>query len=141
VFALLWTFPCLQCGPSMVGPHAFHVMAGFILAALLVVCGFMFGPPAEQGQIEPISSSSLAAYLVGAMLIVLNSFHADTAMIAFGLLVAGSLIVAWRTDAAAWCSWCSPSGRSAAISTCWCCPAGRCRASDRAPPTGRSRCI
>ena len=25
VFALLWTFPCLQCGPSMVGPHAFHV--------------------------------------------------------------------------------------------------------------------
>ena len=40
VFALLWTFPCLQCGPSMVGPHAFHVLAGFILAALLVVCGF-----------------------------------------------------------------------------------------------------
>ncbi|HEY4747628.1 MAG TPA: DUF2339 domain-containing protein, partial [Steroidobacteraceae bacterium] len=101
VFALLWTFPCLQCGPSMVGPHVFHVIAGFILAALLVVCGFMFGPPAEQGQIEPISSSSLAAYLVGAMLIVLNSFHADAAMIAFGLLVAGSLIVAWRTDAAA----------------------------------------
>jgi uncharacterized membrane protein len=32
-FALLWTFPCLQCGPSMVGPHAFHVLAGFILAA------------------------------------------------------------------------------------------------------------
>src|SRR3954463_11860739 len=31
-FALLWTFPCLQCGPSMVGPHAFHVLAGFILA-------------------------------------------------------------------------------------------------------------
>ena len=26
-FALLWTFPCLQCGPSMVGPHAFHVLA------------------------------------------------------------------------------------------------------------------
>jgi uncharacterized membrane protein len=101
VFALLWTFPCLQCGPSMVGPHAFHVMAGFILAALLVVCGFMFGPAGEEGQIEPISSGSLAAYLVGATLIVLNSFHADTAMVAFGLLVAGSLIVAWRSDAAA----------------------------------------
>jgi uncharacterized membrane protein len=100
-FALLWTFPCLQCGPSMVAPHAFHVMAGFILAALLVVCGFMFGPPAEEGQIEPISSGSLAAYLFGAMLIVLNSFHADTAMIVFALLVAGTLLVAWRTDAAA----------------------------------------
>ena len=101
VFALLWTFPCLQCGPSMVGPHAFHVLAGFILAALLVVCGFMFGPPADEGQVEPISSGSLAAYLLGATLIVLNSFHADTAMIAFGLLVAGSLLVAWRSDAAA----------------------------------------
>jgi uncharacterized membrane protein len=100
VFALLWTFPCLQCGPSMVGPHAFHVIAGFVLATLLVVCGFMFGPPADEGQIEPISSGSLAAYLLGATLIVLNSFHADTAMVVFALLVAGSLIVAWRTDAA-----------------------------------------
>ncbi|KRR29665.1 DUF2339 domain-containing protein [Bradyrhizobium retamae] len=100
-FALLWTFPCLQCGPSMVGPHAFHVLAGFILAALLVVCGFMFGPPADEGQVEPISSGSLAAYLLGATLIVLNSFHADAAMIVFGLLVAGSLAVAWRSDAAA----------------------------------------
>ena len=101
VFALLWTFPCLQCGPAMVGPHTFHVLAGFILAALLVVCGFMFGPPADQGDVEPISSGSLAAYLLGATLIVLNSFHADTAMIVFGLLVAGSLLVAWRSDAAA----------------------------------------
>jgi uncharacterized membrane protein len=100
VFALLWTFPCLQCGPSMVGPHVFHVVAGFTLAALLVVCGLMFGPPADEGRLEPISSGSLAAYLLGATLIVLNSFHNDTAMIAFGLLVAGSLVVAWRTDAA-----------------------------------------
>lgn len=99
-FALLWTLPCLSCGPSMVAPHAFHVLAGFVLAAMLVVCGFMFGPPANEGEIEPISSGSLAAYLVGATLIVLSSFHADAAMIAFGLLVAGSLIVAWRSDAA-----------------------------------------
>jgi uncharacterized membrane protein len=99
-FALLWTFPCLQCGPSMVAPHAFHVMAGFVLAALLVVCGFLFGPPEEEGQIEPISSGSLAAYLLGAMLIVLASFHADTAMIVFALLVAGTLFVAWRAQAA-----------------------------------------
>ena len=100
VFALLWTFPCLQCGPSMVGPHAFHVIAGFILAALLVVCGFMFGPPAEEGEIEPFSSGSLAVYLLGATLIVLNSAHADTAIIVFTLLVAGTLFVAWRAEAA-----------------------------------------
>jgi uncharacterized membrane protein len=100
-FALLWTFPCLQCGPPMVWPHAFHVASGFILAALLVVCGLIFGPPAEQGRIEPISSGSLAAYLLGATTIVLASFHADAAMIAFAALVAGTLAVAWRAPAAA----------------------------------------
>jgi uncharacterized membrane protein len=99
-FALLWTLPCLQCGPSMVAPHAFHVIAGFILSALLVVCGFMFGPPADEGRIEPISSGSLAAYLLGATMIVLMSFHADAAIIAFAALVAGTLLVAWRAAAA-----------------------------------------
>jgi uncharacterized membrane protein len=101
VFALLWTFPCLQCGPSMVAPHAFHVMSGFVLAALLVVCGFMFGPPADEGQIEPISSGSLAAYLFGATMIVLNSGHADSAIIVFAVLVAATLLVAWRAPASA----------------------------------------
>ena len=128
------------CGPSPAcnadrrwsAPHAFHVIAGFVLAALLVVCGFMFGPPAEEGRIEPISSGSLAAYLFGATLIVLTSFHADAAMIAFALLVAGTLLVAWRAPAAdgrgrrrrgASSSSCLPNGRCAPIRTCWCCPA------------------
>lgn len=100
VFAVLWTFPCLDCGPSMIAPHAFHVIAGFVLAALLVVCGFMFGPPAEAGKVEPISSNSLAAYVFAATVIVLASGHADTAIIVFGLLVAGALLVAWRAEAA-----------------------------------------
>src|SRR5712672_561889 len=99
-FALLWTFPCLQCGPSMVGPHAFHVIAGFVLAALLVVCGLMFGPPADEGQIEPISSGSLAACLAGSTMILLASFHTDAAIIVFALLVAGTIFVAWRAQAA-----------------------------------------
>ena len=147
-FALLWTFPCLQCGPSMIGPHAFHVMSGFVLAALLVVCGFMFGPPADEGQIEPISSGSLAAYLLGATMIVLASFHADTALIVFALLVAGALIVASRRRLPAqspprpcWSSSCLPNGRCAATRTCWCCRAGRCPASALPPPTAPSRCI
>ncbi len=100
VFALLWTLPCLQCGPSMVAAHAFHVVTGFILAALLVVCGFMFGPPADEGRIEPISSGSLAVYLLGATMIVLASFHADAAIVEFAVLVAATLIVAWRAPAA-----------------------------------------
>ena len=98
--SLLWTFPCLECGPSMVGPHDFHVIAGFVLAALLVVCGFLFGPPADEGRIEPISSGSLAAYLFGATIIVLASFHADAAIIVFAVLVAGALMVAWHAPSA-----------------------------------------
>jgi uncharacterized membrane protein len=100
VLALLWTLPCLKFDPPLVGPYAFHVAAGFVLAALLVVCGFLFGPQADEGRIEPISSSSLAAYLLGATMIVLASSHADAALIVFALLVAGALIVAWRAPAA-----------------------------------------
>jgi uncharacterized membrane protein len=100
VFALLWTFPCLECGPAMIAPHAFHVIAGFVLAALLVVCGLLFGPPAEPGRVEPISSGALAAYVFGATMIVLNSHHADAAIIVFGLLVLGALAIAWRAPAA-----------------------------------------
>lgn len=99
VFALLWTFMGLEL-ELQVAPHAFHVIAGFVLAALLVVCGFMFGPAIEDGEIEPVSSSALGAYLFGAMLIVLSSAHADLSLIAFTLLVGGTLLVAWRAPAA-----------------------------------------
>lgn len=100
VFALLWTIPCLDCGPSMVAPHAFHVIVGFALAALLVVCGLLFGPPAEPGKIEPVSSSTLAAYVLGATMIVLGSGHAMSAITVFGLLVVATLAIAWRASAA-----------------------------------------
>ncbi|MCP3471938.1 DUF2339 domain-containing protein [Bradyrhizobium sp. CCGUVB1N3] len=100
VFALLWTFPGLERGPELAGPHVFHVMAGFVLAALLVVCGFLFGPSIDDGQIEPVSSGSLAVYLFGAMLVVLASFHNNVVLIAFTMLVAGTLLVAWRAPAA-----------------------------------------
>ena len=98
--AWLWTLPCLDCGPSMVAPHSFHLIAGFMLAALLVVCGFLFGPTADEGRIEPVSSGALSAYLLGATLIVLASVHDNAALIVFTVLVAGSLLVAWRAPAA-----------------------------------------
>src|SRR5258708_27966389 len=84
----------------MVGPRVFQVVSGFVLAALRVVCGLRLGPPADEGQIEPISSGSLAAYLLGATMIVLASFHADAAIVVFAILVAGTLLVAWRAQAA-----------------------------------------
>ena len=44
-------------------PHAFHIAAGFTLAALLIVSGLLFGPDAAPGEIDPVSSGALAAYL------------------------------------------------------------------------------
>lgn len=100
VFALLWLLPCLDCGPTMIAPHAFHVIAGFALAAALVVCGFLFGPQPEPGRIEAVSSAALAAYVLGAALIVLSSDHAPSALTAFAALVVATLAVAWRAEAA-----------------------------------------
>ena len=100
VLALVWTLPVLKFDPPNVGPYAFHVMSGFVLAALLVVCGFLFGPPAQDDRVEAISSGSLAAYLLSASLIVLASLHADAAIIAFAILIAATLLVAWRAPAA-----------------------------------------
>src|SRR6516162_145417 len=100
VLALLWLLPVIKFDPPEVGPYAFHVVIGFALAAVLVVCGFMFGPPIGEGRIEPVSSGSLAAYLFGATLIVLASSHADAALATFSVLVAATLFVAWRATAA-----------------------------------------
>jgi uncharacterized membrane protein len=100
VFATLWTLPGLDAREAVIAPHAFHVLAGFILASLLVVCGFLYGPPAEEGRIEGISSGALSASLLSATLVVLSSFHADIAMVTFAVIVAGTLFVAWYAQAA-----------------------------------------
>lgn len=100
VFATLWTLPGLDAGTPALAPHTFHVLAGFLLASLLVVCGFLYGPPAEEGRIEGISSGALSASLLSATLVVLSSFHADMAMVTFALIVAGTLFVAWYAQAA-----------------------------------------
>jgi uncharacterized membrane protein len=99
-FSMFWLLPCLDCGTPMVGSHLFHVMAGFVLATALVVCGFLFGPDIAEGEIEPVSSGALAAYLLGATAIVLASAHADTALIVFAIMVAATIVVAWRASAA-----------------------------------------
>lgn len=82
------------------GPHAFDIIASFALAAVLVVTGFMFGPSAEPGQVEPVSSISLAVFLFGATALVLGYNHADAAMIVFALLIAATFAVAWRAESA-----------------------------------------
>ena len=86
--------------PNTLGPHAFDIIVSFALAAAMVVAGFLFGPSAEQGRVEPVSSFSLAVFLAGAGLLVLNNNHADPAMIVFALLVAATFVVAWRAESA-----------------------------------------
>ncbi|MGX7742294.1 DUF2339 domain-containing protein [Rhodopseudomonas parapalustris] len=98
--ALLWTLPGLEGLETLVAPHAFHVVTGFVLAALLVVCGLMFGPSIEPGRIEPVSSAALATYLLGAALIVVASAHSDAALLVFAVLIAATLAIAWRAAAA-----------------------------------------
>ena len=82
------------------GPHAFDIIVSFALAAVLVVAGFMFGPSAEPGRVEPVSSISLAVFLFGATALVLGNNHADAAMVVFALLVAATFAIAWRAESA-----------------------------------------
>jgi len=81
-------------------PHAFDIIVSYALAALLVVTGFMFGPSAEPGKVEPVSSVSLAAFLFGATVLVLSNNHADAAMIVFTILIAATFAIAWRAESA-----------------------------------------
>ena len=100
VLSLLWAFPCMNCGPAALGPHAFHAIAGFVLAAALVVCGLLFGPDIEPGRIEPISSVSIAVYGLIAALLVVTQGHSDASLVVFAVITAATLAVAWRAEAA-----------------------------------------
>lgn len=95
----LWLFPGIDVRSSAVlAPHVFHAAAGYLLVCVFIVCGLLYGPPARPGEIDPLSSGALAAYLLGATLIVLVSDHATPALAAFTLLAAATVVVAWRAD-------------------------------------------
>jgi hypothetical protein len=93
----LWTLPGLG---DALGAHAFHVVVGFALAAALIVAGFLFGPAPSPGDIDGVSSVALIAYLIAVALLVLASRHDPLALGAFAVLVAASVAIAWRTEAA-----------------------------------------
>ena len=101
VFGTLWMFPGIeQTANAVLLPHAFHAAAGFVLAAVLIVSGFLYGPSAEPGRIDAISSGALAAYLFASAMLVFASDHDAVALITFALLTAATIAIAWRTDAA-----------------------------------------
>jgi uncharacterized membrane protein len=101
VLSVLWTLPGLE-GVTVTAPgaHAFHTLAGFLLAAALVVCNLWYGPRSEPGQLDALSSGALAAYLFAALVVVLASRHMPLTQIIYTLMILGTVAIAWRTDAA-----------------------------------------
>jgi uncharacterized membrane protein len=98
----LWTLPGLGAGHvDALGAHAFHVVVGFALATALIVAGFLLGPDASPGEIDGVSSVALIAYLIAAGLLVLASRHDPLALATFAVLVAASVAITWRAEAAA----------------------------------------
>ena len=103
VFGALWTLPGIQYQQvDALTAHLFHVVAGFLLAAALIVSGLMFGPTAEPGEIDEISSGAIGAYLLAAAVLVIGSGHDSAALAIFFVLVAATVAIAWRVDSALW---------------------------------------
>jgi uncharacterized membrane protein len=100
IASVLWTLPGIGELESL-PEHVFHVAIGYVLSALLIVSGFLFGPPSARGEIDFVSSGTLGAYLFVAMLLVLATGHDSLALLLFCVLVVGTLAIAWRTDSAA----------------------------------------
>jgi uncharacterized membrane protein len=99
-FGVLWTLAGLDGPRDALQPQVFHVVAGFALAAALIVSGLLFGPRAAPDRIELISSGALAAYLVAATVLVLFSEHDALPLFAFAALSAAGVVIAWRTPSA-----------------------------------------
>jgi uncharacterized membrane protein len=101
-FGFFWTLPGIHnTTVDALAPHLFHVIAGFALVATVVVSGLLYGPEATPGQIDPVSSGTLSAYLLGALLLVLATRHDPAALIVFTLMIIAALAISWRTDSAA----------------------------------------
>jgi uncharacterized membrane protein len=101
IFGVLWTLPGIADNRvDWITPHDFHVVGGFVLVALLIVSGFLFGPDAAPGRIDAVSSAGLAAYLLGSTCIVLASGHAPLALATFAALTATTVAVSWRAESA-----------------------------------------
>jgi len=98
----VWTLPGVgSAGVDALGAHNFHVVAGFVLAAILIVEGLLLGPDAQPGRIDSVSSAALSAYLFVAACLVFASRHDPAALGAFAALIVATVAVAWRSEAAA----------------------------------------
>jgi uncharacterized membrane protein len=97
--SVAWVLPAIGDLAALT-PQAFYLAACFTLAALFIVSGLLFGPDAASGEIDAVSSAALAAYLAASMLLVLATGHDTLALTLFVILVASTVAIAWRSDAA-----------------------------------------
>jgi uncharacterized membrane protein len=101
-FGVAWVLPGLDMRlPDVLLPHLFQATAGFALACVFLVCGILLGPRPTAGEIDPVSSGALAAYVAGAMLVVLATDHPTVGLLVFSILAAATVAVAWRAESAA----------------------------------------
>jgi len=97
----LWTLPGTGFNPvEALGAHVFSALAGFALAAIFLVAGLLYGPPAASGEVDPLSTLALSVYLLVAAFLVAASQHDSVALTAFVVLTAATVGIAWRTEAA-----------------------------------------
>jgi uncharacterized membrane protein len=62
VLGALWTFPGADMFPvEAIGAHVFNALAGYVLAAVFLVCGLLYGPEARPGEVDWLSSLALSA--------------------------------------------------------------------------------
>ncbi len=98
-FAVFWMLPGAESGDALI-PHVFHGVVGYALAAALIVSGFLYGPAADPGKVDGVSSGALAGYLFAAAFLVVACNHQMPALYAFALLCAATIAIAWRTESA-----------------------------------------
>ena len=101
IISIVWTFVGIaDPAAGSLPAHAFYVVMCFALAAIFIVPGLLRGPPAEFGQYDEVSCGILAGYLVGAFVLVLATQHDALAVAALFVLVAATVAIAWRNEAA-----------------------------------------
>lgn len=102
ILSVLWILAGLDdTSPATLLPFATYALAGFALAGVFMVSGFLLGPDPEAGRVEFVSSGALAAYLLAAALLVVTDSHAGYALAVFAAATAATVWIAGRTDAAA----------------------------------------
>ena len=97
----MWTLPGIDEFPvAALGAHVFNAVAGFVLAAIFLVCGLFYGPRARSGEVEWISTLSLSVYLLVAALLAIETNEDIVPLAAFVVLTAATVAIAFRAELA-----------------------------------------